>query len=171
MHPSRALQSGLILLLAAQPAAAQLQGTASADRARREIVIEVGPVDLPADGAGGMPQAEPTEFRIPIDGWFRGFALELIDADGAPVPRQVIHHVNLMLPERRELFTPVMMRLAAAGRETRDVRLPWFLGIPVSREDRLLMTAMLHNPTAKAYRGVRVRARLAYRERGEARSR
>jgi hypothetical protein len=99
---------------------------------------------------------------LPADGWLQGYRIELVDDAGRPVPRTVLHHVNLIAPQRRELFSPIMLRLGAAGPETAPVRLPRPLGSPVRRGDTLLVTAMLHNPTDRAYHGVRLRARLPF---------
>lgn len=153
------------LLLLARAAAAQpaITLTAREDRAAREVVLELGPVQLPAGGHEGIEQPPPLEVEIPADGWFQGFTVELVDGSGAPVPRQVIHHVNVMQPDRRELFAPVMLRVLAVGQETEDVRLPWFFGIPMRKGTRLLVTGMFHNPTGTGYANVTLRLRLAFR--------
>lgn len=71
-----------------------------------------------------------------------------------------------MAPGRRELFTPEVLRVAAAGSETTPVTLPLRVGLPVSAGDSLLVTAMLHNPTTEPYRGVRLTVRLHYTSTG-----
>lgn len=140
------------------------------DEERRELVLELDPVDVPAmadHGGHGMgEQPEPRLGRIPITGWLRGFDVELVDEAGNPVPRALLHHMNLMAPDRRELFSPMMQRVAAAGGETGPVLLPRPLAYPVKEGMRVLLTAMLHNPTEEDYRGVRVRVRLPYRAGG-----
>jgi hypothetical protein len=87
---------------------------------------------------------------------------ELVDEQGERLPTQVLHHLNLIAPERRELFSPIMLRIGAAGPETKPYALPFFLGYRVRPGDSLLVTAMLHNPTARDYRGVRLRVRLDF---------
>lgn len=131
--------------------------------ADREVVLEIGPVDLPA-GAGhdAIEQPAPRVGALPVGGWLRGYDLELVDRAGRPVPRQVLHHTNIMTPGRRELFSPIMQRIGAAGSETGSVKLPRLLGYRMQRGDSLLVTSMFHNPTSQSYEGVRLRVRMRW---------
>jgi hypothetical protein len=70
--------------------------------------------------------------------------------------------VNIIAPERRELFSNIMLRLGAAGHETAPFTMPRALGYRVAGGERLLVTAMLHNPTEVDYRGVRLRVMMPY---------
>lgn len=137
------------------------------DSARGQLVLELEPVDLPAAQHGHAhhagSQPEPRLGRIPVNGWLQGFEVELVDESGNPVPQALLHHMNLMTPDRRELFSPMMQRIGAAGEETGPVKLPRVMGYPVTEGLRVLLTAMLHNPTDQAYEGVRVRVRITYR--------
>lgn len=133
------------------------------DEGSRELVLELRPVDLPANaGHRSVEQPAPLEGSIEVDGWVNGYRVELVDAAGQPVPQAVLHHVNIIVPGRRELFSQIMQRLGAAGQETEPVQLPRLLGYPLSRGDRILLSAMLHNPTGTDYEGVRVRVRLPH---------
>ncbi len=105
---------------------------------------------------------DPLIGRIPASGWLRGYRTELVDATGDTVPSVLLHHMNLMTPDRRELFSPIMQRVAAAGSETAPVTMPRMLGYPVAAGERLLLKAMLHNPTGVDYDGVRVRVRMPF---------
>lgn len=149
------------------------------DAKRREIVLELGPVDLPAasseaghsghDAAGASHTGHLTYARegtLPIAGWLHGYGVELADAEGNPVPRSLIHHVNVIAADRRELFSQIMLRIAAAGKETAPVRLPRVAGFRVERGERILLSTMLHNPTATSYRGVYLRVRMPYTRSG-----
>jgi len=98
--------------------------------------------------------------KLPIDGWLRGLSYELVDEKGERLPKHLLHHLNLIAPERRELFSQIMLRIGAAGPETPPFTLPAFLGYRVHPGDSLLVVAMLHNPTPKDYFGVRLRVRL-----------
>ena len=126
-----------------------------------DLVFEIGPIDLPAHAMHeDIQQPGPQAVVAGVDAWLHGYTVELIDAAGRPVPQTVVHHVNVIIPQRRELFSPIMLRLAAAGAETAPVGLPWFLGYRVHQSDSVLVSAMLHNPTDVGYSGVRLRVRM-----------
>ena len=84
---------------------------------------------------------------MPINGWVRGMSVDLVDAQGREVPQRVLHHLNVIMPERRELFSQIMLRIGAAGPETKPWELPFFLGYRIHPGDSVLFTAMVHNPT------------------------
>lgn len=139
----------------------------SMDRERGELVLEMQPVNIPPGDGHGLHdehrggQQPPTQYgTLPVSGWLHGYYVELVDARGNPVPRELLHHVNIIAPDRRELFSPIMQRMGAAGNETSPVSLPWFLGYPVERGDRILLGGMLHNPTKLSYDDVRIRVRM-----------
>jgi len=156
-RPSR-LRQWLLLLLVGCVAAVLAAG----GRGRsQEYTIELGPFSLPANGSHGeIRQPAPLAMALPVDGWLQGLAFELVDESGQVLPRGMLHHLNLMVPDRRELFSQIMLRVGAAGPETRPYGLPWFLGYRIRSGDSLLVTAMLHNPTAKSYDGVKLRVRM-----------
>jgi hypothetical protein len=124
--------------------------------------IEIGPLSLPANsGHGEVEQPRMVAMELPIDGWIRGLRYELVDERGAQVPTGMLHHLNLIVPTRRELFSQIMLRIGAAGPETSPYTLPSFLGYRVRPGDSLLVTAMLHNPSDTGYNGVHLRVQLA----------
>jgi hypothetical protein len=124
--------------------------------------IDIGPLSLPASsGHGEVEQPGPVAMKLPLDGWLRGMAFELVDARGHRLPAEMLHHLNLIVPDRRELFSDIMLRIGAAGPETRPYTVPSFLGYRIRPGDSLLVTAMLHNPTPRKYDDVRLRVRLA----------
>ncbi|HEX6751108.1 MAG TPA: hypothetical protein VF092_27710 [Longimicrobium sp.] len=129
-----------------------------ADRARGELVVESRAVDLAA--RSGHAQVLPVQAASPVGGWLHGYAVELVDARGRVVPRQMLHHVIVVVPNRRGLFNPIMLRIVAAGHETPEVRLPSMVGYRLRRGDPLLIAGMLDNESASAYRGVRIRVRM-----------
>jgi hypothetical protein len=130
------------------------------DSARRDLVMEVGPVDLPADGE--HRQLPAFHARVPVSGWLHGYRVEIVGGDGRPLPRVMLHHVNVIAPGQRELFSPIMLRVAAAGQETGPVALPRMLGYRVQRGQELILTSMLHNPTGHAHRDVWLRMHFPY---------
>lgn len=129
--------------------------------------LEMAPVDIPA--AGGHhdgPQPAPLETAAPFDGWVHGYWWEIVGPDGTRLDEDLLHHLKLSAPERRELFNTQMLRIAGAGRETRPVDLPPQVGYRVRRGDPLLLTAMTHNETGADVHGARVRLHLRYTPEG-----
>jgi hypothetical protein len=156
---------GVCLIAAVATAAPAQQGEPAlsvTDRGRA-VVIEYGPLALPA-GAHHAHVVEPPAvvFAVPADGWMRGYEVELTDATGRRLPPELLHHMNLIAKNSRDLFSNVMLRVGSAGPETKPVMLPRLLGVRLHRGDTLVMTMMLHNPTATSYAGVRLRIRVPY---------
>lgn len=155
------------------------------DRDRHEILIDLGPVDVPASmhhempgkGTQGMNMTEHhahnpvyppvMAVELPFSGWMSGFRVELVDAQGRQLPSDLLHHYNLIDPNHRELFLPISRRVLAAGSETGSIKMArWLFGAPFTRGERLVANAMLHNPTMRSYTGVRTRLVLTYSEEG-----
>lgn len=133
------------------------------DPERKELAVILGPIDLPARSSHHMAQLPVQEGVVPFDLTIRGYRTHIIDGDGEPVPRAVLHHMNLLDPGRRELFLPIMLRVLAASHETRPVSLPgWLFGIPMKGGSRFLALTMLHNPTEADYEDVTVHLTLEY---------
>ncbi len=128
------------------------------DSARKEVVLTAGPFDLPnmppMEDQGmmdhGMSHDTPIQvFDWPIEGWFRGFRIELADAAGNPVPRDVIHHMIMVNFSRRQLIYPAVERLMGAGTETDDISVPKTIGVPMTPGMKLGMYVAWHNDTGK----------------------
>ena len=133
------------------------------DAERSEVVLGLDPVDLPANtGHHAVDQPGARATVVPVAGWLHGYAVELVDAAGRPVPRTVLHHVNILRADRRELFSPIMQRVGASGSETADVRLPRILGYPIEQGDSLIVIAEFHNPTPVSFEGVHLRVRMPH---------
>lgn len=126
--------------------------------AEDRFVVEYGPLHLGARGyRDAMKEPPAVTILVPEDGWMRGYSIELLDSTGRRLPQQMLHHLNLMMKGRRDLFNRGMLRVGAAGPETAPVELPHFLGVPASRGDTLLMTFMLYNPTQSSIGGITLR--------------
>ncbi|WP_420447703.1 hypothetical protein [Candidatus Palauibacter sp.] len=133
------------------------------DPERKELAVILGPIDLPARSSHHMAQLPVQEGSIPFDLTIRGYRTHIIDGEGRPVPRLVLHHMNLLDPGRRELFLPIMLRVLAASHETPPLSLPgWLFGIPMKGGSRFLALTMLHNPTEVDYEDVTVHLTLEY---------
>jgi hypothetical protein len=178
--PRTGTRAELCRLLESEPVAVPASGDALApalarspylhlvdDRRRHELVIEVGPADIPAHQmATNSAEIDYQLTYVPFDAWVHGFRVELVDAHGHPVPRRVLHHIDTTRPAARDLFLPVAQRFVALGAETGAVHLPALLvGVPLHRGEPLLVSTMLHNPTNSSYSGVRVRLVLSYTRR------
>jgi hypothetical protein len=161
-HLRRLAVAAAAVVATLAPATAQSPSVRVFDRGR-ELVVEYGPLVLPAGAHHGAAVEPPALlFRLPVSGWMRGYEVELVDRTGRQLPRRFLHHLNLIAKGRRDLFSPVMLRLGAAGQETAPVRLPRFVGVPAQRGDTIIVTMMLHNPTDSSYEHVRVRVRMAF---------
>ncbi len=161
-----------VLLMTAVTVRAGGSGTSTLrvelDSQEEVVTLVLGPIDLPAKTHhGGIEQPPPLSTTVPIDGYLHGFITVLVDKDGKPVDRRVLHHVNVIDPNHRELFSPIMRRLMAAGQETSDQSMPKLLGIPVHKGDTLVVRAMYHNPTPNDYKGVDLQIRLSYTPAGQ----
>ncbi len=128
-----------------------------------DLVLDLGPIDLAAHAMhDAIRQPPPLAVRVPAAGWMHGFSVDIVDSSGAAVPQRVLHHLNVIVPEQRELFSQIMLRVAAAGSETAPVSLPPFIGYHMRGGDSLLVSTMLHNPTDRAYLGTHVRVRFKF---------
>lgn len=161
VSPSTTRRSGLARWRWPVVGACLIVALAAATRMQtRHYVLEFGPYTLAPRHGAVAP--DPLAITLPVDGWLRGLSFEIVDESGQPLPPGALHHLNLIAPESRELFSPIMLRIGAAGAETKPYRLPFFLGYRVHSGDSLLVTTMLHNATAQEYRGVRLQVRLEY---------
>lgn len=157
--------AGLSLLLATAGCNAARAGlvAGSSGEEPATLVFTLGPLDLDAGSDHHhAPQPEPLWERFPRTGWVQGFRVRVEDARGDTVPGLTLHHVQVLLPQRRELLLPIPFRLMGAGAETRSAALPPGMGVPVQAGDSVLVTAMVHNPGARPLDGVRVRLELDY---------
>ena len=163
MRPAHLL---LVVSLAASGTIASAQAAEPTVRVLdrgRELVVEYGPLALHG-GTEHEAAVEPpaVQFTLPVDGWMRGYVVELVDGGGRRLPQRLLHHMNLIAKDRRDLFSSVMLRLGAAGPETGTITLPRLVGVRGQRGDTLVMTVMLHDPAGGHYDDVRLRVRIPF---------
>ncbi len=112
------------------------------DSSRREVIVSAGPFTV-GGGAGhhehGGHSAILLPFRWPVGGWLNGVAIEVADGRGRPLSRRLLHHLNIVNLERRQLIQPAYERLLAVGQETGDLSLPSGVGVPVADQSRLAL--------------------------------
>src|SRR5690348_3735225 len=156
----------LIASLATAALAASIPPTPSrviVDSTSSQVIIDLGPESLgPAGSMSAMRIAVPRVIALPIDGWMRSVTVDVVDGKGRPLPRKLLHHANVIAPEQRELFSPIMLRIGAAGPETDPIVLPRVIGLRVHRGDSILVAAMLDNPSTQPQSDVWIRVRLGY---------
>jgi hypothetical protein len=131
----------------------------SIDSARHELTITSGPFDLPnmppMEDHGmmdlGMSHDTPMQnFVWPVEGWFRGYRVDLADINGNPIPRHVMHHMIMINFSRRQLLYSAAERLMGAGTETdEEVSVPKTIGVPMKPGMKLGMYVAWHNDTGK----------------------
>ena len=114
----------------------------------RHIELVIGPVHMPA---GAMNRVPAQIAALPVSGWVRGYSWFVHNAAGRMLPSDLLHHVNLIDPDRSELFAPVSRRVMAAGRETPGQELPSLIGYPISAGTRLLVVSMFSNTRVHDY--------------------
>lgn len=129
------------------------------DSARRVVVVRAGPFTI-AKAMEGMDHSNHGDhamegmatpfltFDWPVTGWLRGFQLTLTDRAGRPLPRRLIHHVNMMNLNRRALLYDAIERTLAAGQETEDVDLPRSIGFPMTAGTPVGVMAAWANETS-----------------------
>jgi hypothetical protein len=133
------------------------------DSSRHELTITSGPFDLP-----NMPPMEDhammdlgmshdtrlQRFEWPVNGWFRGFRVELVDGKGRAVPPHVMHHMIMVNFSRRQLLYSAAERLMGTGTETGDVSVPKTIGVPMKPGMKLGMYVAWHNDIGEDLEGV-----------------
>jgi hypothetical protein len=135
----------------------------SVDSSRHELTVTSGPFDLPnmppmEDHAmmdlGMSHDTKIQRFEWPVEGWFRGFRVELVDAQGNAVPPHVMHHMIMVNYSRRQLLYSAAERLMGTGTETEEVSVPKTIGVPMKPKMKLGMYVAWHNDTGKDLEGV-----------------
>lgn len=138
---------------------------ATLDPTHHTLVIETVPIDLPPASSGmAMVDLPVQQVMIPASGSIYSVRSAVIDSAGHELPRPFLHHVNLRDPNRRDLFLPSALHILAVSKETPVLDVPQLiLGMPLERDQRVLITAMLNNTTDTPLHGVRIRLTFGYR--------
>jgi hypothetical protein len=125
------------------------------DSTRREIRIVAGPFRIAAmahESNDMMMDTPVLRVAWPVNGWVRGYSVQLCDGDAAgsvALARGMVHHVGLANYSRRELLYPMVERLMAVGKETPRVSLPSGVGVPLARGDTLGLYSAFHDVDGK----------------------
>lgn len=161
-------------LVYALPASAQILKldnlAVRVDSSRHEVVLSAGPFSLPSMSGhlghagheeGSMPKYVD-KFSWPITGTGRGFVLELKDPSGKKVTQKVLHHLQIVNSDRRQLLLPMDEKLMAVGRETKNLMLPNTIGLPLNSGSAMKLDIMWHNETRVGYDSVYLTLRIKY---------
>ena len=141
------------------------------DAKRHEVTVTAGPFAIHAMPPGmkheDMEQMDDHNtpvyrFEWPVEGWMRGFAVELLDADGRPIQRRLVHHLIVINFDRRQLLYPSYERTFGIGTETQDVTLPKTIGVPMKPGIRMGFYLSWANETGKDLEGVQLKLRMTY---------
>ena len=167
----------LALLAATSPAATPVRHapdvdvTVKVDSARHEVVITAGPwhlMNMPPMASHAMMDmgaAHDTplmRFAWPVEGWFRGFKLEVRDGSGTLLPRRLMHHIVVVNSDRRQLLYQAAERLFGAGTETDDAAIPATIGVPLDRGMNIGFYIAWHNDTGVDLDGVTLTMTMQY---------
>jgi hypothetical protein len=135
----------------AMPGMDMSSSTVQVDSIRQEIRIVAGPFRIAAMAheSDDMMMMDTPVLRVawPVNGWVRGYSVQLCDGDGAggtSLAQAMVHHVGLANYSRRELLYPMVERLMAVGKETPRVSLPGGVGVPLARGDTLGLYSAFH---------------------------
>jgi hypothetical protein len=140
--------------------------TVSIDSSRHELTVTSGPFDLPnmppMDNHAMMDLGMSHDTRLqrfewPVDGWFRGFRVHLVDGRGRTVPPHVMHHMIMVNFSRRQLLYSAAERLMGTGTETEEAIVPRTIGVPMKPGMKLGMYIAWHNDTGEDLEGVHLK--------------
>lgn len=157
--------------LAAVPAEAQ-QTSTSLDQARHEVSLIVSPFDVPAMDEHSMEHGDMDhssmqmghdgtrtlyQYTWPVDGYAKGFRVEVRDKNGKVLPASLLHHVTGVNIDRRQYIYSATERLFGIGKETEAVLLPGNIAVPLERGQRIGYYVAWHNDTGKDLKDISVR--------------
>jgi len=134
--------------------------TVQIDSAAHEVIITTRPFDLPdMSGEHDHSRSHDTpvyRFDWPVEGWFRGFRVSVLDQNGGELPRRLMHHLIMINYDRRQLIYSAAERLWGAGIETGSFSLPKTIGVPLRPGMPLGMYIAWHNSLGRDLSGVRL---------------
>jgi len=133
------------------------------DEAGHVLTLRLGPLSLPANAGMNVAQAPDLTTTVPVDGWFTAYHPRLVDAAGTFLPGRLLHHVAVYNLARADFLCPRKPEhIFGAGGEMTDWPVLPGVGYRVEKGDELLVSTMVHNPTAEGYPGVYLEVRIEY---------
>jgi hypothetical protein len=141
------------------------------DTGRHQVIVTAGPFTVSAMPPGMNHEdmemmddhnSPVYRFEWPVEGWLRGFAVELVDGSGKPIERRLVHHMIVINFDRRQLLYPSYERTFGIGQETTDLTLPKSIGVPMKPGTHMGLYLSWANETGKDLEGVELRLRMIY---------
>ncbi len=136
------------------------------DRDRHEVSFIVSPFDVPpmdrhAMMHGSMQMGHEGartlyQFEWPVDGYAKGFRVEVRDAKGRVLPTSLVHHVTGVTLDRRQYIYSSSERLFGIGKETEAVLLPGKLAVPLEKGQRIGYYVAWNNETGHELKDVSI---------------
>src|SRR5260370_34262622 len=120
-------------LVAAPPVHPEPAAVVRLDRSRHEVVVTAGPFDVHAMPPGmthedmEMSDDHSTpliRFEWPVEGWLRGFPIEILDANGKPIDPRLQHHPIAINFDATQPFYSSSGRIYGACHEPEGAYLP-----------------------------------------------
>lgn len=132
--------------------------------AQHELIVRVGPVDLPALADHSTVEQPPTFWlTIPFNGWLTAYHPSISDSKGDVLPNKLLHHVAFFDTARPDfLCSNKEEHIFGAGGEMNDWPVIPGFGYRVDKGDRIRVTAMFGNATATGYKDVFLQVRVGY---------
>lgn len=114
---------------------------------RQVLELRIGPVDLETEDKHHY-RSPAYLATFPFDGYIHGFDWKITaEAPKPRVPDRMLHHLNVVSPNTRELFVPMAQRLLAAGRETPKQSISTVVGRPFEEGEVMLAVGKFHHAT------------------------
>ena len=160
-----------VLALSPLPRDSEPRAQVRLDAGRKEVVVTAGPFLVSAMPPGMkhedmemMDDHNTPVYRFdwPVEGWLRGFKVELVDQNNQPIARRLVHHMIVINFDRRQLLYPSYERVFGIGQETADVALPKSIGVPMHPGTHMGLYLSWANDSGKDMDGVLLRLRLTY---------
>lgn len=130
-------------------------------RDKNALQLTIGPVDLLAGASDIRFPVKISSF--PIDGFLHGFDWMITHGpDDDPAPARLLHHMNMVSPQTRELFVPIAQRFLAAGHETPQQVVPSIVGRPFSAGETILTVVKFDTPADQDFLNVKFHVFLYY---------
>ncbi|MBM4123866.1 MAG: hypothetical protein FJ246_02755 [Nitrospira sp.] len=104
------------------------------------LTITYGPLDLPTGHDGELAASIPKHvFQVPQDRYLVGYKSAIFTKDGAPLPRQYLHHILLINLDKEGVSCPgEPLFFAGAGLEMNETKFPPGYGVKLGKDQKLM---------------------------------